>query len=75
MTLSKKHRAICISSSYNLQFTVEELGLISPTRKNTMKLKVGTDALRKATNYTKDFLPSMTLSDTLSPTRDIQALT
>ena len=59
----------------NIQLTVEELGLISPTRKNTMKLKVGTDALRKATNYTKEFLPSMTHSDALSPTRDIQALT
>ena len=60
----------------SMQLTVEELGLISPGRKNSIKLKVGTDALRKATNYSKELLfPSMTNSDTLSPTRDLQALT
>lgn len=60
----------------SMQLTVEELGLISPSRKNSIRLKVGTDVLRKATNYTKELLfPSMTHSDTLSPTRDLQALT
>ena len=59
-----------------IHLTVEELGLISPTNRSSTKLKIGTDALRKATNFTKELLfPSMTLSDTLSPTRDQQALT
>ena len=63
-------------TNVNIQLTVEELGLISPSRKNSIKLKVGTDVLRKATNYSKELLfPSMTHSDTLSPTRDLQAIT
>ena len=54
-----------------IHLTVEELGLTSPTNRSSTKLKIGTDALRKATNFTKELLfPSMTLSDTLSPTRD-----
>ena len=57
--------------SEGIHLTVEELGLISPTNRSSAKLKIGTDVLRKATNYTKELLfPSMTLSDTLSPTRD-----
>ena len=56
--------------------TVEDLGLSSPNRRNSIKPKVNTEILRKAANYSKELLlPSFAQSDTLSPMRDLQALT